>query len=230
MQLRTSLLRNSLLALYVSIFCLGIWLQVDSFARVWLFALHQGLTIGVIYQWMHRSKGSVWYGLAFLAALGLGLPTYLEQMQLLAFWVLLILMGILVSQYDRGITWRRIPIVKSVLLATLWYAFIFFLPILTGSALFLHPGYFILLLALTLQADLEDIQEDQPRIRTIISWIGEKNTAYTVDFFLALSAFLLGLPWIWIMIILLVLRRELRLPKRSYDSLLLFLGLYLLLR
>ena len=87
-----------------------------------------------------------------------------------------------------------------------------------------------MLLALTLQADLEDIQEDQPRIRTIISWIGEKNTAYTVDFFLALSAFLLGLPWIWIMIILLVLRRELRLPKRSYDSLLLFLGLYLLLR
>ncbi|MEN9743604.1 MAG: hypothetical protein RLZZ65_1409 [Bacteroidota bacterium] len=230
MQLRTSLLRNGLLALYVFIFCLGTWHQSDSFERVWLFTLHQGLTIGVIYQWMHKSKGSVWYLLAFLLALVLGLPIYIGQMHLLAFWILSILMGLLVWHYDRGINWRRFPVVKSVLLATLWYSFIFFLPILKGAALFLQPGYFFLLLALTLQADLEDVQEDQPRIRTIISWIGEKNAAYVVDFLLALSAYLLGLPWIWIMIGLLVLRRELKLPKRSYDSLLLFLGLYLLLR
>jgi hypothetical protein len=42
--------------------------------------------------------------------------------------------------------------------------------------------------------------------------------------------FLLGLPWVWIMLALLVVRRELRLPKGSYDALLLALGCYFLLQ
>jgi hypothetical protein len=60
--------------------------------------------------------------------------------------------------------------------------------------------------------------------------MGQGTTAYLVIFLLAFFAYLMGLPFVWILLALLVLKRETFLPKRSYDALLLVLGVYFLLR
>jgi 4-hydroxybenzoate polyprenyltransferase len=90
--------------------------------------------------------------------------------------------------------------------------------------------FFIFYLALSIQVDIEDIEEDAGDIKTLAGHLGKETATYLVIFLLTLFAFIMGLPWVWIMLALIVLQREFTLPKRSYDSLLFFLGLYFLLR
>jgi 4-hydroxybenzoate polyprenyltransferase len=112
----------------------------------------------------------------------------------------------------------------------MWFIQLNVIPGLAGHASLIFIPFFVFYLALSIQVDIEDIAEDAGKIKTLASLLGKETAGYLVIFLLTLFAFLIGLPWVWIMLALIVLQREFNLPKRSYDALLLLLGLYFLLR
>jgi hypothetical protein len=143
---------------------------------------------------------------------------------------LLLLQFILIVTYEEWIVWRRIPVLKNLLIAAMWFIQLNVIPGLAGHASLIYIPFFVFYLALSIQVDIEDIAEDAGKIKTLASLLGKETAGYLVIFLLTLFAFLIGLPWVWIMLALIVLQREFNLPKGSYDALLFLLGLYFLLR
>ena len=234
MPLKSSLFRNMLLALFVSIYSLGLFAYSNGRAALTTYQVLQavvnGLIIGQVYFWMQvAAHKRIQVVLGLLSAV-LYLMAYQAILPFLWFWVFLLLQVLLTSQYEKGLKWRYIPFLKNLLIPALWFVQLNLIPGLSGNWSMLYLPFFIFYLALSIQVDIEDIEADQGKIKTLAGLLGKESAAYVVLFLLTLFSFLMGLPWIWIMLLLLVVRRELRLPKGSYDALLLVLGAYFLLR
>ncbi|MDP5041813.1 MAG: hypothetical protein NWQ03_00200 [Crocinitomicaceae bacterium] len=234
MPLKNSLFRNVLLALFVSIYALGLFAYSKGSAALTthhvLQALANGLLIGQVYFWMQSTAYKrLQVAIGLLTAI-FYLVAHRAVLPYVWFWVLLLLQVLLTAQYERGLKWRQIPFLKNILIPVIWFVQLNLIPGLTGNWSMLYLPFFIFYLALSIQVDIEDIEADRGKIKTLAGLLGRESAAYVVLFLLTLFSFLMGLPWIWIMLLLLVVRRELRLPKGSYDALLLVLGAYFLLR
>lgn len=201
----------------------------DNFPK----AVGQGFLIAMAYfaikdrnfvtaNWLHR--------IHFLAPLALYLEAYQSVLPYLWFWSLLFVQLILVVCYEWGFAWRKIPVLKNLLIAAMWFIQLNLIPALDGASNLLYFPFFLFYLALSIQGDIEDIAEDAGQIKTLASLLGKENASYLVIFLLTSFSFLLGLPWVWIMVVLIVIQREFKVPKGGYDSLLFLLGLYFLLR
>lgn len=238
MPLKNSLWQQILLSVYVVCFGAGLFqwghanhsFDSENFTK----ALSQGVLIGYVYfgfqNKVHQRKGWL-HKIHFLVPVALYFMTYQAVLPFLWFWTLLLLQFLLLLTYDHHrIAWRRIPVLKNVLIAFMWFIQLNLIPGLAVSANLLFTPFLIFYLALSIQADIEDIEEDNGKIKTLAAFLGKDTASYLVIFLLTLFAFILGLPWVWIMLVLLVMKREWRLPKGSYDLLLLLLGLYFLLR
>lgn len=236
MSLKSSFLRNGLLAIFVFVFSYGLFVWENPpltfnwslFSR----AITQAFLIGQIYFWLqtkyYKQLGRMHFLHWILYPIAFYIEAYQEVFDFLWFWTLLFVQLTLVLSYEQVISWRRIPGLKNLLIASMWFIQLNLIPGLAG-----HPGllfwpYLLFYLALSLQVDIEDIDEDQGKIRTLASLLGKTNADYVVVFLLTLFAYYMALPWVWIMLGLLVAKHELRLPKGSYDLLLLVLGLYFL--
>ena len=237
MPLKNSFWSYLLLAAYAICFSAGLFSwgsSVDEFQHEYLQkALGQGWLIALVYlglqtkfylntNWLHK--------IHFLAPVALYLEAYQSALPFLWFWSLLLLQFILIVTYEEWIVWRRIPVLKNLLIAAMWFIQLNVIPGLAGHASLIYIPFFVFYLALSIQVDIEDIAEDAGKIKTLASLLGKETAGYLVIFLLTLFAFLIGLPWVWIMLALIVLQREFNLPKRSYDALLFLLGLYFLLR
>lgn len=237
MLLKNSFWYHLLLAIYVVCYCAGIYqwsspsstFDHENFPK----AMGQGFLIGIVYfglQTKYFQNASWLHRIHFLAPVALYLQAYESALPFLWFWLLLLLQFIFVLTYEWGISWRRIPILKNVLIAAMWFVQLNVIPALAGAPNLFYLPFFILYLALSIQVDIEDIEEDTGKIKTLAGFLGKETAGYVVIFLLSLFSFLLGLPWVWIMLALIVVQREFRLPKGSYDALLFLLGLYFLLR
>ena len=237
MPLKNSFWSYLLLAAYVICFSAGLFSwgsSVAEFQHEYLQkALGQGWLIALVYlglqtkfylntNWLHK--------IHFLAPVALYLEAYQSALPFLWFWSLLLLQFILIVTYEEWIVWRRIPVLKNLFIAAMWFIQLNVIPGLAGHASLIYIPFFVFYLALSIQVDIEDIAEDAGKIKTLASLLGKETAVYLVIFLLTLFAFLIGLPWVWIMLALIVLQREFNLPKRSYDALLFLLGLYFLLR
>jgi hypothetical protein len=237
MPLKNSFWSYLLLAAYVICFSAGLFSwgsSVAEFEHDYLQkALGQGWLIALVYlglqtkfylntSWLHK--------IHFFAPVALYLEAYQSALPFLWFWSLLLLQIILIVTYEEWIVWRRIPVLKNLLIAAMWFIQLNVIPGLAGHASLIFIPFFIFYLALSIQVDIEDIAEDAGKIKTLASLLGKETAGYLVIFLLTLFAFLIGLPWVWIMLALIVLQREFNLPKGSYDALLFLLGLYFLLR
>lgn len=233
MPLNKILWRNILLGLFVSIFSLGLLAPQAAFdwpTQEWQQALAHGLLIGQFYYWLHeRPKPSLQLLLLTLSGLYY-LYLYQGLWNYVFFWLILLLLFLLTLTYDQYLKWRRIPYLKSLLIPVLWFAFLNLIPSMAENNGRLNPVFLLFYFALSLQADREDLRQDQGNFKTLAALIGPKNTGYVVLFLLALCAYLFFLPFALIMIPLVVMNREQFFPKRSFDSLLLLLGLYFLFR
>jgi hypothetical protein len=235
--LKNSLWSYLLLAAYVICFSAGLFSwgsSIAEFENEYLQkAMGQGWLIALVYlglqtkfylstNWLHK--------LHFLAPVALYLEAYQSALPFLWFWSLLLLQFILIVTYEEWIVWRRIPVLKNLLIAAMWFIQLNLIPGLAGHASLTFTPFLIFYLALSIQVDIEDIDDDAGKIKTLASLLGKETAGYLVIFLLTLFAFFIGLPWVWIMLALIVLQREFPLPKRSYDALLLVLGAYFLLR
>lgn len=234
MPLKSSLFRNMLLALFVSIYSLGLFAYSNGRAALTTYqvlqAIANGLLIGQVYLWMQSTAYKrLQIAVGLLSAI-FYLVAHQAVLPYVWFWVLLLLQVLLTAQYERGLKWRQIPFLKNILIPAMWFVQLNLIAGLSGNWHLLFLPFFLFYLALSIQADIEDIEADQGKIKTLAGLLGKESAAYVVLFLLTLFSFLMGLPWIWIMLLLLVVRRELRLPKGSYDALLLVLGAYFLLR
>lgn len=225
--------RNCLLALFVAVFSLGLLAPqglVGLRSLVLQQAIVQGLLIGQFYYWLHQRPSKFWQLLLLVLTALYYLWLYQALWIYLFFWLLLLLLLFFALTYDAWLKWRKIPYLKSFLIPLFWYVFLNLIPSMQGSFGSSNPLFLLFYFALTLQADREDLAQDHGKIQTIAGLVGAKNSAYLVIFLLSLCAYLFLLPLLWVLIVLLIMNREQFLPKRSYDALLLFLGLYFLLR
>jgi hypothetical protein len=234
MPLKNSLFRNVLLALFVAIYCTGLFAYSKGPAALTsnqvLQAIANGLLIGQVYFWMQSTAYKrLQIAVGLLSAI-FYLVAHQAVLPYVWFWVLLLLQVLLMAQYERGLKWRQIPFLKNILIPVMWFVQLNLIAGLSGNWHLLFLPFFLFYLALSIQADIEDIEADQGKIKTLAGLLGKDSAAYVVLFLLTMFCFLLGLPWVWIMLALLVVRRELRLPKGSYDALLLVLGAYFLLQ
>ena len=237
MRLKNSFWQHFLLSIYVICFGAGLfqWGQIhhefsnQNFTK----ALFQGVLIGYIYfgfQTKLYQRTGLLHKVHFLVPITLYLMAYQAVLPFLWFWLLLLLQVILLLSYQNVLNWRKIPGLKNILIAAMWFVQLNLIPGIAGSDNLLFTPFFIFYLALSIQVDIEDIKEDTGNIKTLAALLGKDAASYLVIFLLTLFAFIIGLPWVWIMLALIVIQREFNLPKRSYDSLLFFLGLYFLLR
>jgi hypothetical protein len=237
MPLKNSFWQHFLLSIYVICFGAGLF-QWDSAIEEldgvhFKMALSQGFLIGLTYfAFQHKFfQSESWFKrILYLAPVSLYLVAYQKALPFLWFWLLLMLQVGLLLTYQNGPKWRKIPGLKNMLIAAMWFIQLHLIPGLAGSVNLLFTPFFIFYLALSIQVDIEDIEEDAGQIKTLAGLLGKNAASYLVIFLLTLFAFIIGLPWVWIMLALIVIQREFTLPKRSYDSLLFFLGLYFLLR
>lgn len=234
MPLKNSLFRNILLALFVAIYCMGLFAYSNGRAALSanqvLQAISNGLLIGQVYFWMQSTAYKrLQVAVGLLSAI-FYLVAHQAVLPYVWFWVLLLLQVLLTAQYERGLKWRQIPFLKNILIPVMWFVQLNLIAGLSGNWHLLYLPFLIFYLALSIQADIEDIELDQGKIKTLAGLLGKDSAAFVVLFLLTMFCFLLGLPWVWIMLALLVVRRELRLPKGSYDALLLALGCYFLLQ
>jgi len=237
MPLKNSFWQHFLLSNYVICFGAGLF-QWDSAIEEldgvhFKMALSQGFLIGLTYfAFQHKFfQSESWFKrILYLAPVSLYLVAYQKALPFLWFWLLLMLQVGLLLTYQNGPKWRKIPGLKNMLIAAMWFIQLHLIPGLAGSVNLLFTPFFIFYLALSIQVDIEDIEEDAGQIKTLAGLLGKNAASYLVIFLLTLFAFIIGLPWVWIMLALIVIQREFTLPKRSYDSLLFFLGLYFLLR
>lgn len=234
MPLKNSLLRNSLLAIFVAVYCLGLFAygngQKGLTNTFVLAAVTNGLVVGQVYFWIQFALYKRYQFIFLILSSALYIWAYQTLLPYLWFWLFLLLQLILASQYERGAKWRQIPFLKNFLLPCMWFIQLNFIPAMLGPWSLFNVAFLVFYLALSLQADLEDIDEDSGKITTLVGLLGAKQAGFLIVFLFSFASFLLGLPWVWIMLALLVMRRELHLPKRSYDALLLVLGVYFLLR
>jgi len=238
MRLKNSFWQQILLSVYVICFGAGLfqWAHIhhDFDNQNFTKALFQGVLIGYVYFGFQTKlhQGTGWLQkVHFLVPIALYLMTYKAVLPFLWFWTLLLLQLLLLLTYDNSkVAWRRIPVLKNVLIAAMWFIQLNLIPALAGSANLAFAPFFIFYLALSIQVDIEDIEEDTGKIQTFAALLGKDAASYVVVFLLTLFAFIIGLPWVWIMLGFLVIKREFTLPKRSYDALLFVLGLYFLLR
>lgn len=238
MQLKTSFLRNILLAIFVTCYGYGLFNWSNPHYHLengqFLQALAQGVLIGQVYFWVqtkfYKSLGFLHFAHWIGYPLVFYIEVYKDVFMDLRFWNLFIIQGILVLSYEQVINWRRIPLLKNLLIAAMWFIQLNVIPGLAGHTSLIFAPFFIFYLALSIQVDIEDIEEDAGKIKTLASLLGRETASYLVVFLLTLFAFFIGLPWVWIMLALIVLQHEFRLPKGSYDALLFVLGLYFLLR
>jgi hypothetical protein len=237
MPLKNSFWQHFLLSIYVICFGAGIFQWGSAFEELdgvhFKMALSQGFLIGMTYYaFQHKFfQHESWFKRVHcLAPVALYLEAYQKALPFLWFWLLLLLQVGLLLTYQKVLSWRKIPGLKNMLIAAMWFIQLNLIPGLAGSGNLLFMPFFIFYLALSIQVDIEDIEEDAGDIKTLAGLLGKETATYLVIFLLTLFAFIMGLPWVWIMLALIVLQREFTLPKRSYDSLLFFLGLYFLLR
>lgn len=225
--------RNVLLAVFVAVYSLGLLAPQGAFWHRSLIvqqALVHGLLIGQFYYWLHeRPKPSLQLLLLTLSGLYY-LFLYQGLWIYVFFWLILLLLFLLALSYDQYLKWRRIPYLKSFLIPVLWFVFLNLIPSMAENNGLLNPVFLLFYFALSLQADREDLLQDQGNFKTLAALIGQKNTGYVVLFLLALCAYLFFLPFALILIPLVVMNREQFFPKRSFDSLLFLLGLYFLFR
>jgi hypothetical protein len=234
MPLKNSLFRNALLALFVAIYGMGLFAYSNGRAVLTtnqvLQAIANGLLIGQVYFWMQSTTHKrLQVGVGLLSAI-FYFVAHQALLPYVWFWMLLLLQILSTAQYERGLKWRQIPFLKNFLIPVMWFVQLNLIAGLSGNWHLLFLPFFLFYLALSIQADIEDIEADQGKIKTLAGLLGKESAAYVVLFLLALFCFFMGLPWVWIMLALLVVRRELRLPKGSYDALLLALGVYFLLQ
>lgn len=234
MPLKRSLFRNVLLALFVAIYCMGLFAYSNGRAALntnqVLQAISNGLLIGQVYFWMQSTAHKRLQVIVGLLSAIFYLVAQQAVLPYVWFWVLLLLQVLLTAQYERGLKWRQIPFLKNFLIPVMWFVQLNLIGGLSGNWHLLFLPFFLFYLALSIQADIEDIEADQGKIKTLAGLLGKDSATYVVLFLLTLFSFFMGLPWVWIMLVLLVVRRELRLPKGSYDALLLVLGVYFLLQ
>lgn len=234
MPLKHSLFRNVLLALFVAIYCMGLFAYSNGRANLTthqaLQAFANGLLIGQVYFWMQSTTHKRLQVVIGLLSAIFFLVVYQALLPYVWFWVLLLFQVLLTTQYERGLKWRQVPFLKNLLIPVMWYVQLNLIPGLAGHMHLLFLPFLIFYLALSIQVDIEDIEADKGKIKTLAGLLGRESAAYVVLFLLTLFSFLMGLPWVWIMLVLLVVRRELRLPKGAYDALLLVLGVYFLLQ
>ena len=193
-------------------------------------AIANGLLIGQVYFWMQSTAHKRLQVVVGLLSAIFYLVAHQAVLPYVWFWVLLLLQVLLTAQYERGLKWRHIPFLKNFLIPVMWFVQLNLIGGLSGNWHLLFLPFFLFYLALSIQADIEDIEADQGKIKTLAGLLGKDSAAYVVLFLLTLFSFFMGLPWVWIMLVLLIVRRELRLPKGSYDALLLALGVYFLLQ
>ena len=237
MLLKNRIWYNLFLAFSVVCYSVGLYawsgFSTESLHGNFLKANGQGFLIAMAYfaikdrtfvtaSWLHR--------LHYLAPLALYLEAYQAALPFLWFWSLLLVQLILAVSYQWGIAWRKIPVLKNLLIAVMWFVQLNLIPALDGASNLLYFPFFLFYLALSIQGDIEDIAADAGQIKTLASLLGKENASYLVIFLLTLFSFLMGLPWVWIMVALIVIQREFKVPKGGYDSLLFLLGLYFLLR
>ena len=232
--MKTSFFRNLLLALFVAVYSLGLFAYSngrDSLSILQVYqALLNGLLIGQVYFWMQTAAHQRLQLILGLLCAILYAWVFQALLPFVWFWLLLLLQVLLTSQYEKGLKWRQIPFLKNLLIPLMWFVQLNLISGLSGHWSLLYLAFIVLYLALSLQADLDDIQEDDGKLKTVAGILGVRNAGFVIDFLLTFTSYLLGLPWFYIMIVLLVFRKELRLPKRSYDALLLLLGAYFILR
>ncbi len=234
MPLKRSLFSNVLLALFVAIYCMGLFAYSNGRAALnthqVLQAFANGMLIGQVYFWMQSTAHKrLQVAVGLLSAI-FYLVAHQAVLPYVWFWVLLLLQVLFTAQYERGLKWRQIPFLKNFLIPIMWFVQLNLIGGLSGNWHLLFLPFFLFYLALSIQADIEDIEADQGKIKTLAGLLGKESAAYVVLFLLTLFSFFMSLPWVWIMLVLLVVRRELRLPKGSYDALLLALGVYFLLQ
>lgn len=220
-----------MLALFVAVFSLGFMAPHGLFwqrSHIIQQAIVHGLLIGQFYYWLHQRPSKFWQ--IFLLSLTAIYYLWLYQAlwSYVFFWLLLLLLFILALTYEQFIKWRKIPYLKTFLIPILWFVFLNLIPSMLGSIGSISPLFLVLYFALSLQADREDLDQDKGQIKTIASLLGARTSGYLVIFLIALCAYLLLIPLAETLILLVVMNRERFLPKRSFDSLLLLLGLYFL--
>lgn len=231
MHLNKILWRNSLLALFVSVFSLGLFSSKDWYLERPILicqALSQGLIIGQFYYWLHeRSLKNLQIFLLCLSAI-FYLWTYEALWGHLFFWLFLLLLFFAALTYEQFLNWRRIPYLKNLIIPILWFIFLNIIPGMSGVWANSSVIWLLFYFALSLQADREDLDQDNGQIKTIAGLLGGQTSGYLVIFLLALCAYLLLLPLAETIILLIIMNREQFFPKRSFDSLLFLLGLYFL--
>ena len=124
MPLKSSFWSYLLLAVYVICYSAGLFSWGSSFPEfeqeTLQKAIGQGWLIALVYlglqtkfylnaNWLHK--------LHFLAPVALYLETYQSALPFLLFWSLLLLQFILIVTYEEWIVWRRIPVLKNLLIA-----------------------------------------------------------------------------------------------------------------
>lgn len=225
--------RNVLLAVFVAVFSLGLLAPQGAFWHRSLIlqqALVHGLLIGQFYYWLHQRPAKFWQ----IFLLSLTAIYYLWLYQALwayvFFWILLLLLFFLALTYEQFIKWRKVPYLKTFLIPILWFVFLNLIPSILGSIGSISPLFLVLYFALSLQADREDLDQDNGQIKTIAGLLGARTSGYVVIFLISLSAYLLLIPLTETLILLVIMNREQFFPKRSFDSLLFLLGLYFLFR
>lgn len=220
-----------MLAVFVAVYSLGLLvkpqgLQWDTLLLIK--ALAQGLLIGQFYFWLHERPSKYLQIILFSLTGIFYLWAYQGLWSFVFFWILLVFLFLLAFNYENGLKWRKIPYLKNFLIPVLWFIFLNILPGMSGAFSTSSAIYILFYFALSLQADREDLDQDNGQIKTIAGLLGTRTSGYVVIFILALCAYLLLLPLTETLILLVVMNREQFFPKRSFDSLLLLLGLYFL--
>lgn len=228
------LLRNILLAVFVAVYSLGLISQTQGIAwssqLFFMQAMAQGLLIGQFYYWLHERPSKSLQIILFSLTGIFYLWAFQGLWSFVFFWLILLLLSLLAFNYENGLKWRKIPYLKNFLIPVLWFIFLNIIPGISGAFPTSSSIYILFYFALSLQADREDLYQDDGQIKTIAGLLGTKTSGYVVIFMLALSAYLLLLPLTETLILLVVMNREQFFPKRSFDSLLFLLGLYFLFR
>ncbi len=166
----SSFRNNVLLAVFAFVFSLGIL----SFTH-WQYAGLFSLSIFAAYQWLFERKNHWFYLL-----LG-GLITLCYAYLLSPFsWAFatVVLLGLFVYTYEKGIQWRKIPFLKPVLISLCWFALGIAIPkfALYGRIPNQDFSHIILFLVLAIVEDLEDRAVDEGHIKTIPLYLTKSET------------------------------------------------------
>ena len=149
MPLKSSFWSYLLLAAYVICYSAGLFSWGSTFPEfeqeTLQKAIGQGWLIALVYlglqtkfylnaNWLHK--------LHFLAPVALYLEAYQSALPFLWFWSLLLLQFILIVTYEEWIVWRRIPVLKNLLIAAMWFIQLNLIPGLAGHESLIFAQFF----------------------------------------------------------------------------------------